>query len=133
MMSAAAMGAIAFQKGLGAIHALSHPIGANYNTHHGTTNATVMLPVLAFNRPAIEERIASAARYLGIDGGFDGFCAYVESLLDELNIPRTLTALGVADPDLDMLVAAALEDPSTGGNPVPMTAENTRALFEACL
>ena len=72
MMSAAAMGATAFQKGLGAIHALSHPLGAMYHTHHGTTNAVVMLPALRSNRPAIETRISAAADYLGIDGGFDG-------------------------------------------------------------
>ena len=73
MMSAAAMGAVAFQKGLGAIHSLSHPIGAVYDTHHGTTNAVVMPMVLHFNRPAIEDRIERAAAYLGIEGGFDGF------------------------------------------------------------
>jgi hypothetical protein len=80
MMSAAAMGAVAFQKGLGAIHALSHPVGAVYNTHHGMTNAVVMPPVLRMNRPAIEERIARAAAYMGISGGFDGFYDYVLKL-----------------------------------------------------
>ena len=133
MMSAAAMGAVAFQKGLGAIHSLSHPIGAVYNTHHGTTNAVVMPMVLDFNRPAIEERLSRAAAYLGIDGGFDGFRATVITLRQTLTIPLTLTALGVTDPDLDMLTAMALEDPSCGGNPIEMTAENTRALFESCL
>ena len=73
MMSAAAMGATAFQKGLGAIHSLSHPVGALYDTHHGMTNAVFMPYVLAFNRAAIEERIARLAAYLGIKGGFDGF------------------------------------------------------------
>ncbi|MCB1311936.1 MAG: iron-containing alcohol dehydrogenase [Sedimentitalea sp.] len=133
MMSAAMMGAVAFQKGLGAIHALSHPIGAVFNTHHGTTNAVVMQPVLRFNRAAVEERLARAAAYLGIAGGFDGFYAFVGELNAALGIPATLTALGVRNPDLDALVASALADPSVGGNPVEMTAENTRALFEACL
>ncbi|MCW1931649.1 iron-containing alcohol dehydrogenase [Pararhodobacter zhoushanensis] len=133
MMSAAAMGAVAFQKGLGAIHSLSHPIGAVYNTHHGTTNAVVMPMVLDFNRPAIEDRLPRAAAYLGIDGGFDGFRAAVMDLRETLAIPQTLTALGVSDPDLDTLTAMALEDPSCGGNPIEMTAENTRALFESCL
>lgn len=133
MMAAAAMGAVAFQKGLGAIHALSHPIGAHYGTHHGTTNAVVMQTVLTFNRAAIEEPLARAAAYLGIEGGFDGFCAFVAALNAELGIPETLAGLGVSDPDLDRLVADALADPSVGGNPVEMTAENTRALFEACL
>jgi alcohol dehydrogenase class IV len=133
MMAAAAMGAVAFQKGLGAIHAISHPIGAVHNTHHGTTNAVVMQPVLRFNRAAIEGRIEQAAAYLGISGGFDGFYAFVGELNAGLGIPANLTALGVANPDLAALTASALQDPSTGGNPVEMTAENTRALLEACL
>lgn len=133
MMSAAAMGATAFQKGLGAIHAMSHPIGAMHHTHHGTTNAVVMLEVLKFNRPAVEERLSHAADYLGIDGGFDGFYTFVAELTDSLGIPKNLTELGVTDPDIDLLTKEALNDPSTGGNPVEMTYENTRALFEACL
>lgn len=133
MMSAAAMGAVAFQKGLGAIHSLSHPVGAVYNTHHGTTNAVVMPMVLDFNRPAIEDRIAAAAAYLGIDGGFDGFRARVMELRAELGIPANLSAMGVTANRLDELTVMALADPSCGGNPVEMTAENTRALFEACL
>ncbi|MGQ0609821.1 MAG: iron-containing alcohol dehydrogenase [Paracoccaceae bacterium] len=133
MMSAAAMGATAFQKGLGAIHSLSHPIGAVYGTHHGTTNAVVMPMVLDMNRPAIEQRINAAAAYLGIAGGFDGFRAAVMDLRRALSIPENLTALGVTNPDLDMLTEMALEDPSCGGNPVPMTRENTRALFATCL
>ncbi|MFZ5961839.1 iron-containing alcohol dehydrogenase [Thalassococcus sp. BH17M4-6] len=129
MMSAAAMGATAFQKGLGAIHALSHPIGALYHTHHGTTNAVCMPAVLRFNRPAIEDRLGLAAAYLGIEGGYDGFCAYVDDLNASLGVPKSLTALGIEDPDIDRIVKGALADPSTGGNPVEMTAENTRALL----
>jgi len=129
MMSAAAMGATAFQKGLGAIHALSHPIGAIHHTHHGTTNAVCMPAVLQFNRIAIEDVIGDAARYLGIEGGFDGFCAYVDELNASLGIPKSLTDLGITNPDIDRIVAGALIDPSTGGNPVEMTAENTRALL----
>ncbi|MCR9236299.1 MAG: iron-containing alcohol dehydrogenase [Alphaproteobacteria bacterium] len=132
MMSAAAMGATAFQKGLGAIHALSHPIGAMHHTHHGTTNAVVMQPVLMFNRPAIEERLAQAAAYLGIGTSFDAFYAYVGELNAALGIPKDLTDLGIINPDLDRLTAEALKDPSVGGNPVEMNSENTRALFEAC-
>lgn len=133
MMSAAAMGAVAFQKGLGAIHSLSHPIGAVYGTHHGTTNAVVMPMVLDMNRPAIEDRIEKAAAYLGIKGGFDGFRAAIMELRKTLNIPENLTALGVTNPNLDELTEMALEDPSCGGNPVAMTRENTLALFKACL
>ncbi|GGO29618.1 alcohol dehydrogenase [Gemmobacter aquaticus] len=133
MMSAAAMGAVAFQKGLGAIHSLSHPIGAVYNTHHGTTNAVVMPMVLDFNRPAIEERIERAAAYLGIAGGFDGFRAAIMALREKLAIPANLTAMGVDPARLDELTEMALEDPSCGGNPIAMTRENTRALFDACM
>ena len=133
MMSAAAMGAVAFQKGLGAIHALSHPIGAHYNTHHGTTNAVVMQAVLRFNRPAIESRIADAANYLGIAGGFDGFYDFVGTLTSTLGIPATLTDLGVSDPDLELLTESALRDPTSGSNPVKMDHKNTLALFTACL
>jgi alcohol dehydrogenase class IV len=133
MMSAAAMGAVAFQKGLGAIHSLSHPVGAVYGTHHGTTNAVVMPMVLDFNRAAIEDRIEKAAAYLGIKGGFDGFRAKVMELRSELSIPANLTAMGVEAARLDELTDMALEDPSCGGNPVAMTRENTRALFDACM
>ncbi len=132
MMSAAAMGAVAFQKGLGAIHALSHPIGAVYNTHHGMTNAVVMPAVLRFNRKAIEEKIARAAAYLGIAGGFDGFYDYVLQLRAELGVPESLSAMGIAPDRIDELSAMAIEDPSAGGNPVPMTLENTKALFRDC-
>ena len=133
MMSAAAMGATAFQKGLGAIHALSHPIGAHHHTHHGTTNAVFMPTVLKFNADAIRDRFDRAAGYLGIDGGFDGFCAFVDKFNAGFAIPKTLTDLGVKDPNLDVLVRDALNDPSTGGNPVTMTEANTRALFESVL
>jgi len=135
MMSAAMMGATAFQKGLGAIHALSHPIGAIYHTHHGTTNAVVMQAVMRFNSSMIESRCAGAARYLGIEGGFDGFYDFVGGLVQQLNIPKNLTVLGLADvgdADLERIVAAALTDPSAGGNPREMTAANTRALLESC-
>jgi alcohol dehydrogenase class IV len=133
MMSAAAMGAVAFQKGLGAIHSLSHPVGAVYGTHHGTTNAVVMPMVLEFNRATIEDRIVRAAAYLGIDGGFSGFHAMVMDLRAQLNIPENLSAMGVEYARLDELTDMALEDPSCGGNPVVMTRENTRALYEACM
>ena len=133
MMSAAAMGAVAFRKGLGAIHALSHPVGAVYGTHHGTTNAVVMPMVLDFNRGMIEERLVRASDYLGISGGFDGFRDQIMTLRETLAIPANLSAMGVEQSLLDMLSAMAIEDPSCGGNPVPMTLENTRALFQACL
>ena len=133
MMSAAAMGATAFQKGLGAIHAMSHPIGAVFNTHHGTTNAVCMPAVLELNAPLIKDRFDLAASYLGIEGGFDGFRRFVQSFNDSLGIPRSLTELGVTEDRLEDMVAMALEDPSCGGNPVPLTTDNLRALFKAAL
>jgi alcohol dehydrogenase class IV len=125
MMAAAAMGATAFQKGLGAIHSLSHPIGALYDTHHGMTNAVFMPYVLAFNRPAIEERIARAAAYLGIEGGFDGFTKAVLELRRQLKVPHTLPDL-IGGLDMDakqkaLIADMAMADPSTGGNPVKLT------------
>ena len=132
MMAAASMGAVAFQKGLGAIHALSHPIGAMYNTHHGTTNAVVMSPVLEFNASAITDCLDMAAPYLGIDDGFIGFQRFVMSLNERLSIPENLTALGIVEPDMDAIITGALKDPSVGGNPVKMTEANTRVLLEAC-
>ncbi len=132
MMAAASMGATAFQKGLGAIHALSHPVGAVFDTHHGTTNACVMPYVLDMNRPAVAERLAHAAAYLGIAGGYAGFHERVLALRETLGIPETLGAMGVTADRLDDLARMALADPTAGGNPVPMTAENTRKLLEAC-
>ncbi len=133
MMAAASMGAVAFQKGLGAIHALSHPIGAVYNTHHGTTNAVVMPACLTFNRPAIEGRIVQAADYLGIKGGFDGFYQEVLGLREALGIPDRLRDMGVASNRIEELTEMALQDPSVGGNPVEMTRENTMELFHAVI
>jgi len=133
MMSAAAMGATAFQKGLGAMHAMAHPIGALYNTHHGMTNAVVMPAVLKFNRPAIEKRISAAAAYLGIDGGFDGFYDYVLQIRSDLGVPDKLGGLGVGDDRIDELAAMAVEDPSVGGNPVELTLDAATDLFKACV
>jgi len=133
MMSAAAMGATAFQKGLGAVHAISHPIGAVYNTHHGTTNAVVIPPVLDFNRSYIEGRIEVLNGYLGLSGGFDGFKNYVLELNDSLGIPKNLGEMGVGTDRIDELAAMAMEDPSVGGNPVAMTLENTTELLKACI
>ena len=129
MMSAAMMGATAFQKGLGAIHSISHPFSALHHTHHGTTNAVVMQAVLTFNRSAIEDRLATAAAYLGIDGGFEGFHAFVGVMNRDLGIPARLADLGVVDPDPELILRGALKDPSCGGNPIEMTEENTRALI----
>lgn len=133
MMSAAAMGATAFQKGLGAIHAMSHPIGAVFNTHHGTTNAVCMPAVLRLNATEISARFEQVSAFLGIAGGFSGFCDFVQEFNDRLGIPRTLSELGVTGDRTDELVEMALQDPSCGGNPVVLTKDNLRGLFEACI
>jgi alcohol dehydrogenase class IV len=131
LMSAAAMGATAFQKGLGAIHALSHPIGALYDTHHGMTNAVVMPAVLEANRAAIEQKINRLAAYLGVDGGFDGFLRFVRNIRAELKVPANLTAFGVPRDGFDRIVAMSLEDPTAGGNPLPLTRELANAMLAA--
>ena len=137
MMAAAAMGATAFQKGLGAIHSLSHPIGALYDTHHGMTNGVFMPYVLAFNRPAIEERIARAAAYLGIKGGFDGFAKAVLKLRKNLKVPHTLPDL-IKDLKMDArrkseIAVMAVADPSTGTNPVKLTKKAAQTLLDDAL
>jgi len=130
MMSAAAMGATAFQKGLGAIHALSHPVGALYNTHHGMTNAVVMPAVLAFNRQAIEGKIERLADFLSIEGGFDGFYAHIMDLRSRLGVPDKLSTLGVTADRIPEMANMAPQDPTAGGNPVPLTEATATALFE---
>ncbi len=121
MMAAAAMGAVAFQKGLGGMHALAHPIGARFDTHHGMTNAVLMPYVLVANRSAIEDTIEPLAAYVGIAGGFEGFVARILSLRDELGVPHRLTELGVEASAVDDIATAAVVDPSAGGNPIPFT------------
>ncbi len=117
MLAAASMGATAFQKALGAIHALAHPIGARFHAHHGLTNAVLMPYVLVFNRPVIEAKMARAAQALGIENGFDGFLAWVIALRAQLNIPHTLEALKVTPEALDALAEEAVQDPNTPDNP----------------
>ncbi len=131
MMAAAAMGATAFQKGLGAMHALSHPIGALHGTHHGMTNAVFMPYVLEFNRATIAERIGRAAAYLGLAPSFDAFLSWVLALRAEVGAPHTLVALGVPLDQADRIVEMALVDPTAGGNPVALTREGARRIFDA--
>ena len=133
MMSAAAMGAVAFQKGLGAVHAISHPVGAIYNTHHGMTNAVVMPAVLALNRQVIEEKISKAATYLEIKGGFDGFYDFVVGFRQALGVPNRLREMGVKRDEVERMTQMALNDPSGLGNPVPLNYNNVMDLYEACI
>ncbi|MFN9780089.1 MAG: iron-containing alcohol dehydrogenase [Alphaproteobacteria bacterium] len=133
MMAAAAMGATAFQKGLGAIHALSHPVGAVHDTHHGLTNAVFMPYVLVFNRKAIEARIVRLAAYLGLSASFDAFLAHVLELRRASGIPHTLGGLNVGREKIDQIVAMAIVDPTAGGNPVPLDVAGARLIFENAL
>ncbi len=120
MMSAALMGATAFQKGLGAIHSLSHPVGALYDTHHGMTNGTFMPYVLVANRPAIEARIARLAAYCGLTPSFDAFLEAILALREKLGVPHSLVDLKVPNDRRDEIGDMAVADPSTGSNPVTL-------------
>jgi alcohol dehydrogenase class IV len=137
MMSAAAMGATAFQKGLGAIHSLSHPIGALYDTHHGMTNAVFMPHVLEFNRGAIETKMERLAAYCGIARGFDGFLAHVNALCDELKVPRSLPAfidgLEMDEERRKLIAEMAIVDPTAGGNPVELTVDGALDILDRAM
>lgn len=134
MMVAASMGATAFQKGLGAIHSLSHPVGAVYDTHHGLTNAVFMPYVLAFNRPAIEDRMTRLARYLGLaEHSFEGVMDWVLELRRELDIPHTAAELGVEESRIDELSEMAAKDPTAASNPVPAGAAEMKQMYLAAL
>ena len=131
MMSSAAMGATAFQKALGAIHALSHPVGALYDTHHGMTNAVFMPYVLVFNRPAIEDKIGRLGAYLGLKPGFTPFLDWVLALREETGVPHTLADFKVGTDKFELMSRMAPKDPTAGGNPVPLDEAASRRLFEA--
>jgi alcohol dehydrogenase class IV len=133
MMSAAAMGATAFQKALGAIHALSHPVGSLYDTHHGMTNAVFMPYVLQFNRKAIEDKIERAAGYMGLKPSYTAFFDYVLRLRNDLGVPHTLAGLKVDDKKFDLMSDMAPKDPTAGGNPVHLDKAASLALFKRAL
>jgi alcohol dehydrogenase class IV len=134
MLVAASMGATAFQKGLGGMHALSHPIGALLGTHHGLTNAVLMPYLLAFNRSAIEERLARLAGYVGLaDASFEGFLAWIVELRRRLGIPHSLPELGVSETDVERIAVMAEADPSAGGNPLPFDAAAARIVLDAAM
>jgi alcohol dehydrogenase class IV len=134
MLVAASMGATAFQKGLGGMHALSHPIGAMFGTHHGLTNAVLMPYVLAFNRPAIEDRLVRLASYIGLaDPSFAGFLAWIVALRRTLSIPHSLAELGVTSEKMERLAVMAEADPSAAGNPRPFDAAAARQVLDAAM
>jgi alcohol dehydrogenase class IV len=134
MMVASSMGATAFQKGLGAMHSLSHPCSANLNTHHGLTNAVVMPYVLAWNRPAIEDKMVRLAAFLGLrKHSFDGVMEWILELRQTIEIPQTLADIGVRPEHAAAFAPQAFDDPSTGGNPLPMSVEKFARLYENCI
>ena len=131
MLATSCMGSIAFQKGLGAIHSLSHPVGAIYNTHHGLTNAVFMPYVFKKNRIAIEEKIISLSRYLNLkDKTFDGFMSWILDLRKQLSIPHTLKDLIDDDSKFTEMSKMAKDDPSTGGNPLAFEVSDFYNLYQ---
>ena len=131
MLATSSMGSIAFQKGLGAIHSLSHPVGAIYNTHHGLTNAVFMPYVFKKNRQAIEEKIISLSRYLNLeDKTFDGFMNWILDLRKQLSIPHTLKELIDDDSKFNEMSKMAKNDPSTGGNPIAFEVSDFYNLYQ---
>ena len=132
MLTAASMGSTAFQKGLGAIHSLSHPVNALNNIHHGLSNAIFMPYVLTFNKEAIENRIIKVCEYLEIEEkSFDGFLKWILDLRKKLNIPHKLSeVIKEEDLELDRLSKMALNDPSTGGNPKKLTEKDMKILYQ---
>ena len=134
MLVAAAMGATAFQKGLGAIHSLSHPCGVLYKGHHGRLNGVFMPYVLEFNRPAIESKVVVLARHAGIEPAtFDGFLDWVIEIRESWDVPASSRGIGVREEDLAEIIGLALEDPTAAGNPVPLDEAGARRMLEASL
>ena len=132
MLTAASMGSTAFQKGLGAIHSLSHPVNGVNNIHHGLSNAIFMPYVLTFNKDAIEKKIIKVCEYINLDNkSFDGFIQWIIDLRKKLNIPHKLSeVISEKDLEIDKLSKLALEDPSTGGNPKKLTLNDMKIMYE---
>ena len=131
LLAAASMGSTAFQKGLGAIHSLSHPLNAKFNLHHGLSNAIFMPYVLTFNKENIEERIISICDYLSLNKSFDTFLNWILDLRNELNIPHKLSdIIEIKKMNLDELSKMALEDPSTSSNPKKLTLNDMKVMYE---
>ena len=133
MLVASAMGATAFQRGLGGIHALAHPFGGLYDAHHGLLNGIIMPYVLKAHRRKIEKDIERAAAYLGIKGGFNGFLKWILALRKEIGIPHALKDIGIDTKRLSKVAAMAIKDPSAGGNPIQFTEKQYKALARKCV
>lgn len=133
MLVASAMGATAFQKGLGAMHALAHPLGALYDAHHGRLNAILMPYVLLANRPVIEDKINLLTHFLSINNGFDGFMDWIYDLRLELKIETSLSVLGIDDQYLELIAQRATEDSSAGTNPILFTSKEYEYILKEAL
>jgi alcohol dehydrogenase len=133
MLMASTMGATAFQRGLGAVHALSHPLGGVYDAHHGTLNGVLLPYVLKANKRKVEKEIERAAAYLDIKGGFGGFLKWLLALRKDIGIPHTLADLRIDTTRLDDIAAMAVKDPSAGGNPIPFTEKQYKALAKRAI
>ncbi|HME38578.1 MAG TPA: iron-containing alcohol dehydrogenase [Steroidobacteraceae bacterium] len=134
MLAAASMGATAFQKGLGGVHAIAHPVGSWFNTHHGLTNAVILPYVMTYNRNAIADKTDVIARVLNLPArGFDGFLAAVMQMRRELGIPHSLTDIGVSADKAAIIGREAAIDPSAGGNPIPVDAAQLEHIFRAAV
>ena len=135
MLVAATMGSTAFQKGLGAIHSLSHPVNSGYNIHHGLSNAIFMPYVLTFNKKEIEKKIIKLSEYLGLEEkSFQCFLNWILDLRKELKIPHKLSDVADVKPsEIDKLSLMALEDPSTSGNPKKLTLEDMKLMYKYSL
>ena len=134
MLAAASMGATAFQKGLGGVHAIAHPVGSWFNTHHGLTNAVILPYVITFNRRAIADKTEIIARVLDLPGrGFDGFLDWVLKMRRELGIPHSLADIGVSADKAAIIGREAAIDPSAGGNPIPVDAAQLERIFRAAV
>ena len=134
MLTAASMGSTAFQKGLGAIHSLSHPVNAQFNLHHGLSNAIFMPYVLTYNKKEIFDKINSICDYLNLEKGFNSFINWIIELRKDLKIPHKLSeVIEMNKINLDKLSQMALEDPSTAGNPKKLTKEDMKIMYEHSL
>jgi alcohol dehydrogenase class IV len=129
MLVASSMGATAFQRGLGGMHALAHPLGALYDAHHGMLNAILMPYVLKANESAITEQLSAASRYLSLEPGFSGFLDWVLALREQLQIPHALADIDINDSEAERVGQMAVADPSAGGNPIVFTVDDYSALF----
>lgn len=133
MLVASAMGATAFQRGLGAMHALAHPLGAIYDVHHGRLNAILMPYILLANRSEIENKVERLANYLSIPNGFDGFLDWIEQMRLELGIENTLSQLGIDHSQIDRLAKMATEDAAAASNPIVFTQDQYKELLNKAI